>query len=80
MIANACAFRQRIWFEERKGAIIVAPSVQLKNVPDNKGDNAAVIHEGTKVEIIDGTMKNWKQVRLGEKREGWLLASQIEII
>lgn len=80
VIANACAFRQRIWFEERKGAIIVAPSVQLKNVPDNKGDNAAVIHEGTKVEIIDGTMKNWKQVRLGDNREGWLLASQIEII
>ncbi len=80
VLSNVCAFRQKAQLDTRNTAIVVAPSVQLKSVPDAKGGNASVIHEGTKVEIIDNTLKDWKMVRLGDNREGWLKASQIEII
>ena len=80
VMAISCAYSQKNQLEERKCAIVIAPSVQLKKVPDVKGGNATVVHEGTKVEIIDNTLKDWKHVRLGDNREGWLLVSQIERI
>ncbi len=80
VMAISCAYSQKNQLEKRKCAIVIAPSVQLKKVPDAKGANATVVHEGTKVEIIDNTLKDWKHVRLGDNREGWLLVSQIERI
>ena len=80
VLSNVCAFRQTSQLCTRDAAIVVAPSVQLKSVPDHKGSNASVVHEGTKVEIVDGSLKDWKMVRLGDGREGWLPASQIEVI
>lgn len=80
VLGNMCAYQQKIQFDSRTGAIVVVPSLQLKKVPDNKSSNIAVIHEGTRVDIIDDSMKNWKYVRLGDNREGWLHVSQIEKI
>ena len=80
IISYSCAYSQQKRYQERRGAIVVSPSVQLKKTPDEKGGNAAVVHEGTKVEIIDDSMKEWKHVRLGDDRDGWLHVSQIERI
>lgn len=80
VIGNICAWQQRMIFYKKTGAIVMASSLQLKKVPDEKSENIAVIHEGTKVEIIDDSMKDWKYVRLGDNREGWLHKSQIEKI
>ena len=80
IVSYSCAYSQQKRYEDRSGAIVIAPSVQLKKTPDNNGANAAVIHEGTKVEIIDDSMKEWKHVRLGDDRDGWLHISQIERI
>lgn len=79
-VSILCAYRQKAQFGERTGAIVVAPSLQLKKVPDDKSANTAVIHEGTRVDILDDSMKDWKYVRLGDNREGWLHVSQIERI
>lgn len=75
-----CANRQKSQFLNRSGAIVVAPSLQLKKTPDDKAANVAVIHEGTKVDILDDSMNDWKYVRLGDNREGWLHVSHIEKI
>jgi SH3-like domain-containing protein len=40
----------------------------------------SVIHEGTRVDITDDTMRDWKAVRLADGREGWVPARQIEKI
>ncbi len=80
ILSITCANRQKSQFLNRSGAIVVAPSLQLKKTPDDKAANIAVIHEGTKVDIIDDSMNDWKYVRLGDNREGWLHVSQIEKI
>ena len=59
---------------------MIATSVTLKKTPDKKSSDQAVIHEGTRVNIIDDTMKDWKAVQLEDGREGWLATSQIERI
>lgn len=80
IMSNLCAYQQKWQFENRCGAIVIAPSLQMKSVPADKGANVAVIHEGTRVDIIDDSMKEWKQVRLGDNREGWVKVSNIEKI
>lgn len=80
VLSLICGYQQKAQYENRKNAIVTVPSLQLKNVPDANGKEVTVIHEGTKVEIIDDSMSKWKHVRLGDNREGWLLSSQIEKI
>ena len=37
-------------------------------------------HEGTKVEIVDNSMDDWKGIRLSDKTTGWIPANQLEEI
>ena len=39
-----------------------------------------VIHEGTRVDITDDTMNDWKGIRLADGKEGWILTKQLEKI
>ena len=62
------------------GAIIVAPTVTVKNTPAASSGNSMVLHEGTRVDITDRTMKGWLGIRLTDGREGWLHTEEIEEI
>ena len=80
VLSQICAYQQKSQYQNRRGAIVVVPSLQLKDVPDDKGKSVTVIHEGTRVDIIDDSMKDWKHVKLGDNREGWLHSSHIQKI
>lgn len=74
------AWTQKRILLERKGAVIISPSVSVKNTPNANGTDAFVIHEGTHVDVTDSSLKQWRAVRLADGREGWILARQIEMI
>lgn len=77
VVANIFAYQQRSQLINRTGAIILSPSVSVKRAPSaDSGDNF-VIHEGTRVDIIDKTLKDWRSVRLADGREGWVQTRQI---
>jgi len=80
VISNFFAWQQRQNLLYRKGAIVVAPSVAVKSTPANNGTDLFVLHEGTKVIITDGLMKNWREIRLADGKKGWLESKTIEII
>ena len=80
ILGNICAYQQKQTLQNSSGAIVTATSVTLKKTPDKKSSDQAVIHEGTRVNIIDDTMKDWKAVQLEDGREGWVSTSQIERI
>ena len=61
-------------------AIIVASIATVKATPDAKGENAITLHEGTKVEIVDSSMDDWKGIRLPDQSTGWIPANQLEEI
>ena len=79
-MSNLFAWQQKQDLINRKGAIIFAPSVTVKSTPAANGTDLFVLHEGTKVVIIDGSMKDWKEVRLADGKEGWIESKQIRII
>ena len=78
--ANLFAFQQKHELETKLGAIVIAPTVNVKKTPAASGTDVFVIHEGTRVDITDRGMKQWRGIKLADGREGWLKTSQIEEI
>lgn len=78
--ANLFAFQQKHELETKQGAIVIAPTVNVKKTPAASGSDVFVIHEGTRVDITDRGMKQWRGIKLADGREGWLKTSQIEEI
>ncbi len=74
------AWQQKQYAQNHDGAIIVAPSVNVKKTPAAGSANEMVLHEGTLVNITDRNMKGWLGIKLTDGREGWLLVNQVEEI
>ena len=80
VVSNVFAWQQKQNLLYRKGAIVIVPSVTVKSTPANNGTDLFILHEGTKVNITDGSMKGWKEIRIADGKEGWIESKQIEEI
>lgn len=80
LLSNIFASQQKQNLLFRKGAIVTSPSVAIKSTPAQNGTDLFILHEGTKVSIVDGSMKEWKEIRIADGKEGWIESSKIEII
>ena len=60
-------------------AIIFTPTVTIKSSPDEKSIDLFVLHEGTKVNILDN-IGNWYEIRIANGSVGWLPVSSLEKI
>lgn len=68
-------------------AIILPPSAQLSTTPREartQAEEAFLLHEGTKVEIVDSVSTTsegkWFEVRVGTGERAWIKADDVEII
>lgn len=80
LLCNLFAYQQKQLLVNRKGAIVIAPTVNVKNTPSKTSADEFVIHEGTRVDITDKTMDGWRGVHLADGRDGWVETKQIEEI
>ena len=80
LCSNLFAHQQKQQLLHRKGAIVIAPAVTVKSTPAQNGTDLFILHEGAKVTITDASMKDWKEVRLADGKEGWIETRQIEFI
>ena len=78
--SNLFAYQQKRQHAEHRGAVVVTPSVGVKRTPDQQGKDGFVIHEGTRVNITDTSIKSWLGVRLDDGREGWIPVASVEEI
>ncbi|MCR5130729.1 MAG: BatD family protein [Prevotella sp.] len=78
--SNLFAYQQKKSHEERRGGVVVVPSVNVKQTPDANGKDGFVIHEGTRVNITDKTISKWLGIKLDDGREGWIPLQSIEEI
>lgn len=65
---------------EQRGAVVVAPSVNVKKTPSQSGEDSFILHEGTRVDVTDSSIKSWCGIRLADGREGWVPVSKLEKI
>lgn len=80
MVSNLFAWQQKQEHFNSKGAIIMESAVPIKSTPAMNGTDLFILHEGTKVTIVDNSMREWKEIRVADGKQGWLEAKQIETI
>ncbi|MEZ4953714.1 MAG: SH3 domain-containing protein [Saprospiraceae bacterium] len=64
-------WQQTNWLNSRKEAIIFQPSITVTSTPDKTGEELFVLHEGTKVRIVE-RFRDWIRVRIGDGNTGWV--------
>lgn len=79
-LSNVFAWQQKQALTGRRGAIVMSASAPVKSTPAGNGTDLFILHEGTKVEITDATMRQWFKVRLADGKEGWIAAKDVENI
>jgi len=60
-------------------AIVFAPTITVKSSPDDKSTDLFVLHEGTKVRLLDN-ISGWYEIRIANGSVGWLPESSLEKI
>jgi tetratricopeptide (TPR) repeat protein len=60
-------------------AVVLAPSVYVKSAPDEKGNDLFILHEGTKVSLLD-RVNGWQEIRLANGSVGWVTDASLEAI
>lgn len=63
----------------RNTAIIFEPSVSIKSSPSFSGKDLFILHEGTKVEILE-EVQGWNRIVISDGNDGWLPSSAIKTI
>ena len=63
----------------RNTAIIFSPSVTIKSSPVESGTDLFLLHEGTKVTIID-SVSTWFEIKLIDGNEGFIQKESLKII
>ena len=80
VVANIFAWQQKQELLNRKGAIVFAPAITVKSTPAANGTDLFILHEGTKVVITDNSMKDWKEIRLADGKQGWVESKHVRVI
>ena len=80
VVSNVMAQQQKTKLVNRTGAIVTVPSVQVKSTPSKNGTDLFNLHEGTRVDIIDNSMKQWKEIKIADGKSGWIETAKIEVI
>lgn len=60
-------------------AIIFTPTITVKSSPDENSTDLFVLHEGSKVQLID-RIGNWYEIRIANGSVGWLPVTTLEKI
>jgi len=58
---------------------IIFDSITVKSSPDNYGTDLFLLHEGTKVKVLE-TNDKWIKIKLTDGSEGWIVSENMKII
>ncbi|MCT4599704.1 MAG: tetratricopeptide repeat protein [Marinifilaceae bacterium] len=73
------SYIQKSRLQDRDHAIVFSPVVNIKGSPADDGVDLFLLHEGTKVEIIE-KRETWVNIKLKDGMEGWIRLKTIQII
>lgn len=84
LLVSAGALSFSIWQKsdsvKTDTAIVMSPVSSVKSSPSSgSSKDLFVIHEGTKVTILD-EVGSWKNIALADGRQGWITSNELEVI
>ncbi|MCM1310371.1 MAG: tetratricopeptide repeat protein [Bacteroides sp.] len=86
VIANILAYRAASKASDEDSAVVISPSVILSTtprVPKDRSEEAMLLHEGTKVTILDSLNTSgttWYDVQVDDSHRAWISSESLEII
>jgi tetratricopeptide (TPR) repeat protein len=78
-LSTASGFYEKGRMDNERPAIVFAETASVKSEPKISATDAFVLHEGTKVYILE-SIANWKKVELTDETTGWIEESAIKEI
>lgn len=79
-VFNVMAYNLRQYNNTHTAGIIMEPSVTVRSTPTKSGTDLFVIHEGTRVEIRDNSMRDWAEIQIADGKVGWIERSVYEAL
>ncbi|UZR92828.1 tetratricopeptide repeat protein [Chondrinema litorale] len=73
------ASQQKEYIVDNIEAVVFAPNVTATSAPNQKSTSLFVLHEGTKVQVIE-EKENWVRIKISDGNIGWLEANKVEMI
>lgn len=75
VVMTICCFSISIkkynYIKSHNEGIIITPTITVKSSPSTTSVDLFVLHEGTKVKVIDNT-GDWEKIKIGNGSIGWL--------
>ena len=78
-LSAASGFYEKGRMDNERPAIVFAENASVKSEPKSNLPDAFMLHEGTKVYILE-SIANWKKVELTDETTGWIEDSAIKEI
>ena len=69
--STSMAYLQHLAYQSDQPAIVFEEEVAARSEPNPRSKEAFLLHEGTKVQLLD-TLDNWQKVRLADGQTGWM--------
>jgi tetratricopeptide (TPR) repeat protein len=73
------ASQRNHYLNNQHEAIVFTPTVNIKSSPDDNSKDIFVLHEGTKVTLLD-LVADWQEIRIANGSVGWMKTSDIRKI
>ena len=77
IVSVAAAIFEKNQSNNDQPAVVFSEVVSVKSEPKNSATDAFVLHEGTKVYVIE-SLDNWDKIQLTDGNEGWIENSAIK--
>ena len=78
-LSTASGFYEKGRVDNERPAIVFAETASVKSEPKITATDAFVLHEGTKIYILE-SIANWKKVELTDETTGWIEENAIKEI
>lgn len=79
IISFSITYNQFSFEKNNKEAIVFVEKTSVKNAPTMNSEEVFILHEGTKVIVLDA-LDNWKKIKLADGKLGWIIAKEIKEI
>lgn len=79
-LCNLAAWHQYKLSIDIQAAIVTSDKVAIKSSPSISSSDLFILHSGSRLKILDNSIKEWSEVRYEEGKEGWINNKDISII
>ena len=79
IVSVSFAFIQYNSYNSEQPAIVFAQECMVKSEPNNRSSEVFLLHEGTKVKVLD-ELEDFKKIELADGKIGWVHQDEIKLL